>query len=310
MALRLPPLSALRLFEAAGRHSSFKLAAEELHLTPSAVSHGIVSLERWLGIALFDRGPRGLALTEAGRDYLPYIAEALTMIATGTQRLPSKRADRRIVISSAPAFAARVLLPNLQRFRARHPDIAIAIDTAHRQVGFPIDGVDLAIRMSRGPWPGLASTRLLGARLVPVCSPAYAASLAADGAPVDLTRVDLTRVDLTRAALIHLSSASEDWSVWADAVGLTGLDFSRGVILDTIGMGVEAAIAGLGVLMGRRPLIDRELAAGQLVAVSAHTVEAATAYWLVGAEATQARPDIAAFRRWVVEEVALLSSGE
>jgi DNA-binding transcriptional LysR family regulator len=300
MALRLPPLSALRLFEAAGRHGSFKLAAEELHLTPSAVSHGIVSLERWLGIALFDRGPRGLALTEAGRDYLPYIAEALTMIATGTQRLPSKRADRRIVISSAPAFAARVLLPNLQRFRARHPDIAIAIDTEHRQVGFPVDGVDLAIRMSRGPWPGLASTRLLGARLVPVCAPAYAASLAEAGTPVDLTR----------ANLIHLSSASEDWSVWADAVGLTGLDLSRGVILDTIGMGVEAAIAGLGVLMGRRPLIDRELAAGQLVAVSERTVEAATAYWLVGAEATQARPDIAAFRRWVLEEVGRLGSGE
>ncbi|MEJ0070568.1 MAG: LysR substrate-binding domain-containing protein [Pseudomonadota bacterium] len=297
MALRLPPLSALRLFEAAGRHASFKLAAEELHLTPSAVSHGIVSLERWLGIALFERG---LALTEAGRDYLPYIAEALTMIATGTQRLPSKRADRKIVISSAPAFASRVLLPNLQRFRARHPDIAIAIDTAHRQVGFPVDGVDLAIRMSRGPWPGLASTRLLGARLVPVCAPAYAASLADDGAPVDLTR----------ANLIHLSSASEDWAMWADAVGLDGLDLSRGIILDTVEMGIEAATAGLGILMGRRPLIDRELAAGALVTVSERSVEAATSYWLVGAEATQARPDIAAFKRWVIEAVGQLARDE
>src|SRR5581483_4300883 len=132
MALRLPPLSALRLFEAAGRHASFKLAAAELHITPSAVSHGIVALERWLGIELFERGPRGLALTEAGRDYLPYVSEALTMIATGTQRLPSKRADRKIVVSSAPTFAARVLLPNLPRFRARHPEISVAIDSSHR----------------------------------------------------------------------------------------------------------------------------------------------------------------------------------
>jgi DNA-binding transcriptional LysR family regulator len=309
MALRLPPLSALRLFEAAGRHASFKLAAEELHLTPSAVSHGIVSLENWLGIALFERGPRGLTLTEAARDYLPYVAEALTLIATGTQRLPSKRADRKIAISSAPAFASRVLLPNLQRFRARHPDIAIAIDTAHRQVGFPVDGVDLAIRMSRGPWPGLASTRLLGARLVPVCAPSYAASLAAAN-PNGGANGGPATIDLTRATLIHLSSATEDWSMWADAVGLTGLDLSRGLIVDTVELAVEAAIAGLGVVMGRRPLIDRELADARLAAVSTRSVEAATAYWLVGAEAIQARPDIVAFKRWVVEEVERLFPGE
>ena len=299
MALRLPPLSALRLFEAAGRHGSFKLAAAELHVTPSAVSHGIVALEHWLGIDLFERGPRGLTLTEAGRDYLPYIAEALGMIATGTQRLPSKRADRKIVVSSAPTFAVRVLLPNLQRFRSRHPDITVAIDSSHRQVGFPIDGVDLAIRLGRGPWPGLASTRLLGERLVPVCTPAYLASLAPDGGPPDLTR----------AALIHMSSATEDWAAWADGAGVTGLDLTRGLSLDTIQLGVEAAVAGLGVLMGRRPLIDRELAEAKLVLASDRAVACTTAYWLVGSEAAQTRPDIAAFKRWVIEEVGRLEVG-
>ena len=296
MALRLPPLSALRLFEAAGRHASFKLAAAELHVTPSAVSHGIVSLERWLGIDLFERGPRGLALTEAGRDYLPYVSEALTMIATGTQRLPSKRADRKIVVSSAPTFAARVLLPNLARFRARHPDIAVAIDSAHRQVGFPVDGVDLAIRMGRGPWPGLASTRLLGERLVPVCAPAYLASLGG------------ATPDLTRATLIHLGSATEDWAAWVDATGLAGLDLSRGLTLDTLQLAIEAAVAGLGIMMGRRPLIDRELADGVLVPASDRIVECATAYWLVGSEAAQARPDIAAFRSWLIDAVGRLDA--
>ena len=297
MALRLPPLSALRLFEAAGRHLSFKLAAEELRLTPSAVSHGILSLERWLGLDLFERGARGLALTEAGRDYLPYVSEALTMIATGTQRLPSRRADRKIVISSAPAFAARVLLPNLHRFRARHPDITVAIDSSLRQVGFPIDGVDLAIRLGRGSWPGLASVRLLGERLLPVCAPGYLATLPRgdDGAP-----------DLARANLIHLSSATEDWSAWADGTATDGLDLTRGVMVDTIQLAIEAAVAGLGVMMGRRPLIDRELATGTLVPACDRTVDAATAYWLVGTEAAEARPDIAAFKRWVIDEVARL----
>lgn len=297
MALRLPPLSALRLFEAAGRHASFKLAAAELHVTPSAVSHGIVSLERWLGIDLFERGPRGLALTEAGRDYLPYVSEALTMIATGTQRLPSKRADRKIVVSSAPTFAARVLLPNLARFRARHPDITVAIDSSHRQVGFPVDGVDLAIRMGRGPWPGLASTRLLGERLVPVCAPAYRASLGG------------VAPELARATLIHLSTATEDWAAWIDAVGLQGLDLSGGLTLDTMQLGIEAAVAGLGVMMGRRPLIDRELADGTLVPASDRTVACSTAYWLVGSEAAQARPDIAAFKSWLIDAVGRLEAG-
>jgi DNA-binding transcriptional LysR family regulator len=291
MALRLPPLSGLRLFEAAGRHVSFKLAAEELRLTPSAVSHGIVALERWLGVTLFDRGPRGLALTAAGRDYLPYVSEALTMIAAGTQRLPSRRADRKIVVSSAPTFASRILLPHLERFRARHPDISVAIDTLHRQVGFPIDGVDLAIRMGRGPWPGLSSTRLIGERLVPVCAPGY---LARHGG------------DLRRATLIHLSAATEDWGAWAEATGFEGLDLGRGVSFDTTHLCIDAAVAGIGVMIGRRPLVDRELDDGSLVAASPRAIDGATAYWLVGAEGVDTRPDIGAFKRWLVDEVSRL----
>jgi len=299
VTLRLPPLSALRLFEAAGRHLSFKRAAEELRLTPSAVSHGIVALERWLGIALFERGARGLALTEAGRDYLAYVSEALTLIATGTQRLPSRRADRKIVVSSAPAFAARVLLPNLQRFRARHPEISLAIDSSLRQVGFPIDGVDVGIRLGRGPWPGLSSTRLLGERLIPVCAPAYRASLTTNGGGAP---------DLARATLIHLHSATEDWGAWAEGACVDGLDLTRGLMLDTLQLAVEAALAGLGVMMGRRPLIDRELASGALVPICGIEVESGTAYWMVGAEALDGRPDIVAFKRWVIEEVGRLAA--
>lgn len=173
MPLRLPPLPALRFFEAAGRHQSFKLAAAELNVTPSAISHGIVGLEQALGVELFVREPRGLSLTPAGADYLSYVSEAFSLIAIGTQRLPDNRANRTIALSCAPTLASRWLLPRLPGFRARWPNANVTVDTSHRQVGFPVDGFDFAIRMSRAPVAGTAWTRLFGERLVPVCSPAY-----------------------------------------------------------------------------------------------------------------------------------------
>ncbi|WP_119460809.1 transcriptional regulator GcvA [Rhodospirillaceae bacterium SYSU D60014] len=295
MALRLPPLNALRLFEAAGRHQSFKLAAEELHLTPSAVSHGIVSLERWLGVNLFDRGPRGISLTVAGQDYLPYVSEALSMIATGTQRLPSRRTDRRILVSVAPTFATNWLLPNLHKFHKQHPPIVVSIDTARRQLDFPTDGVDLAIRMGRGPWPGLASVKLMQEWLVPVCSPTYLSTLGADGA-----------ARLAGVTLLHVVSATEDWAAWLEAAGIGDVDLSRGFQFDTARIAFDAAASGLGIAIGRKPLVDRDLASGRLVRALDPVVPAATAYWLVSSEAAENRPEIAAFKRWLVAETAQL----
>ncbi|MGF6505974.1 DNA-binding transcriptional LysR family regulator [Paraburkholderia sp. 32] len=151
MPLRLPPLPALRCFEAAGRHQSFKLAAAELNVTPSAISHGIVGLEGALGVELFVREPRGISLTAIGADYLSYVSEAFSLIAIGTQRLPNHRADRPVALSCAPTFASRWLLPPLAGFRARWPHVVVSVDTSRRQVGFPVDGFDFAIRMSRAP---------------------------------------------------------------------------------------------------------------------------------------------------------------
>ncbi len=136
MALRLPPLSSLRFFEAAGRHQSFKLAAGELNVTPSAVSHGIVALEKALGVALFVRESRGLSLTPEGADYLTYVSEALSLIAVGTERLPNKRMNRTIAVSCAPTIASRWLLPRLHRYNDRWPNVDVSVDTSRRQVGF------------------------------------------------------------------------------------------------------------------------------------------------------------------------------
>ncbi|MGF6651615.1 LysR family glycine cleavage system transcriptional activator [Paraburkholderia youngii] len=297
MPLRLPPLPALRFFEAAGRHQSFKLAAAELNVTPSAISHGIVGLEEALGVELFVREPRGISLTAVGADYLSYVSEAFSLIAIGTQRLPNHRADRSITLSCAPTFASRWLLPRLAGFRARWPNINVSVDTSRRQVGFPVDGFDFAIRMSRAPVAGTAWTRLFGERFVPVCSPAHLATLRDEhGVP-----------SLRRATLIHVNAASEDWQAWLDATGTGGIDMDAGLHVDTIQLAFEAASMGLGVALGRKPLVDGDLASGALVEACAPTIASATAYWLVSAENADSairRPELADFRRWLVDEAA------
>jgi LysR family transcriptional regulator, glycine cleavage system transcriptional activator len=297
MPLRLPPLPALRFFEAAGRHQSFKLAAAELNVTPSAISHGIVGLEEALGVELFVREPRGISLTATGADYLPYVSEAFSLIAIGTQRLPNHRADRPIALSCAPTFASRWLLPRLAGFRARWPKVNVSVDTSHRQVGFPVDGFDFAIRMSRAPVAGTAWTRLFGERFVPVCSPAYLATL----------RDERGALSLRAATLIHVNAASEDWQAWLDATGTDTIETSGGLRVDTIQLAFEAASMGLGVALGRKPLVDSDLASGALVEACEETVAAGTAYWLVSAEQADSairRPELAAFKRWLVDEAA------
>ncbi|APR39226.1 LysR substrate-binding domain-containing protein [Paraburkholderia sp. SOS3] len=299
MPLRLPPLSSLRFFEAAARHRSFKLAAAELNVTPSAVSHGIVGLEEALGVELFVREPRGLSLTREGKLYLPYIAEAFALIAIGTQRLPDRRANRTIAVSCAPTLAMRWFVPRLARFREGWPNVNVSVDTSRRLVGFPADGFDFALRLSRGPIAGATCDRLFGERLVPVCSPAYLETLIGR---------DNGSVDLRRATLIQVDTASADWQAWLDGAGADAnckdLDASSGLRFDTVQLALEAAAGGLGVAIGRLPLADADLAGRTLVAASGLVVTAEPAYWLVSAHADDERPEMIAFRRWLLAEAA------
>jgi DNA-binding transcriptional LysR family regulator len=287
MALRLPPLSTLRLFEAAGRLLSFKLAAAELAVTPGAVSKGVQSLEEWLGVPLFVRGARRLALTDAGQAYLPAIRQALALLATASDRIPGRPARRSVSLSVAPTFGSRLLLPRLAEFRRLHPDISLAIDTNHRQVEFPDDGVDLAVRMGDGRWPGLEATRLLSVELVPVCSPAL------------LKKLDPS-AGLNAAPLIHLTSVADDWAAWARETGQASIDGRRGLMVDTIDMAFDAASRGMGIAIGRLPFAQRELETGRLVRFCGPSVVAKAAYWLVGLNETMKRPEIVAFRRWLL----------
>jgi DNA-binding transcriptional LysR family regulator len=287
LAYRLPPLTSLRLFEAAGRRLSFKLAAEELNVTPSAVSHGIQSLEEWLGVALFARSHRSLILSGAGAAYLPRVREALELLAKATEAVPGRRPSGRLSVSVAPTFGVRWLVPNLHRFSAKHPDIEVTLDTVFNSVEFPRDGVDLAIRRGQGNWPGLYAVCLMMEDLVPVCAPRMAEAIG-------------SAADLAAHSLLQVTSVADDWTEWAELAGVTGLDLSRGLRFDTIHMALEAAAQGLGVAIGRMPFIAADLAAGRLTPVLGPLRRGRTGYWLVTNRESLSRPEVVSFRDWII----------
>jgi LysR family transcriptional regulator, glycine cleavage system transcriptional activator len=286
MRHRLPPLNSLRLFEAAARHLSFKDAAEELLLTPSAVSHGIRSLEQWLGARLFTRTRHGLALTNAGVNYHPVVKSALSMLVSGSEHVSGRPARQQLAISAAPTFASRILVPLLARFREHEPGLGVVVDTSHAHAELGESGVDLAIRMGRGGWPGVTARPLLSETLVPVCSPQRYREFKDAG-------------DLDELPLIHVTSVSEDWARWADAAGYAAPDPERGLRFDTIYMAFEAAARGLGIAIGRRPLVDVELKAGTLVPLWQREVTCTTGYWLVSRQDRGDEPAVRAFRDWL-----------
>jgi LysR family glycine cleavage system transcriptional activator len=290
MLHRLPPLNTLRLFEAAGRRQSFKLAAEELGVTSSGVSHAIQALEEWLGTPLFHRHRRGITLTAAGELYLPAVSEALKLFASAVDRIPSSVAGNSLHISVTPTFGSRLLLPRLHRFRDLHAGINVTIDTSQVLVDFPRDGADLGIRLGNGNWPGLTVEWLLTETLVPICAPTL------------LERLGPSK-SLCDAPLIHITTMEQDWQAWTRAAGLGPVDCVRGLKVDNTQMAIEAAVEGLGIAIGRRPMVDPELEQGTLVRFHHWEVPSDKSYWLVAPPETLARPEISAFRQWLLDEL-------
>jgi DNA-binding transcriptional LysR family regulator len=296
MAFRLPPLSALRVFEAAARHNSFQKAASELSLTASAVSHAIQTLENWLGVALFHRGSRGLRLTAAGEAYAPMVNQALTILARATDRLPGRKASGTLAISSAPTFANKILLPLLDKFAAKFAEIRVTIDTSRRRVDLTLDNFDIAIRFAPANKPAPDWTPLAAETLMPVCSPAFKKKLER---PLD---ADV----LARVPLIHVTTASTDWEHWFTATEMpVPASIDSGLRVDTFQMGYDAAARGLGVVLGRSPLLDDEIASGRLVTLGDKTITSGDAYWLVTPEAEFQKPEVKLFSNWLVAELGI-----
>jgi LysR family transcriptional regulator, glycine cleavage system transcriptional activator len=293
MGLELPPLNTLRMFEAAGRLLNFRAAADELNVTPSAISHGIVVLETWLGARLFERGSQGLMLTEAAVYYLPPVRRALVWLADATERVPGRKARGSLTISVAPTFASTWLLPRMSRFSDVQPNVSITLDTTHRQVNMPRVGVDLVIRMAARRQANGIWFRLLKERLVPVIAPALSRQIA-HRTPEDI---------FTNIPWIHVTSVRRDWSVFDDIVTRSPEQARHDLRFDTVHIAIQAATYGLGIALGRRPLIDEDIEAGRLVPLPVSERDADTSYWLVGLPTTYERPEVAAFRNWIMAEL-------
>jgi LysR family transcriptional regulator, glycine cleavage system transcriptional activator len=292
MAFRLPPLSSLRVFEAAARHNSFRKAAEELNLTASAVSHGVQTLESWLGVELFHRETRGLRLTSAGEVYAPLVNQALTVLAKATEQLPGRKATGTLSVSAAPTFAHKILLPRLERFALQFPDIRVRIDTSQRLVDLTLDDFDIAIRFAPLKKPASNWTLLATETLVPVCSPRFREQL--DG-PLDASL-------LSRVPLIHVTITA-DWAHWFRLRGLEAPpSLDDGLRVDTMQMAADAAIRGLGVTLGRRPLLDDDIDSGRLVPLFDQSIPSGSGYWLVTSQTDFQKPEVKLFKRWMLSE--------
>ncbi|MET3853224.1 transcriptional regulator GcvA [Rhizobium sp. OAE497] len=288
----LPSLSALRAFEAAARHLSMTLAAKELNVTPGAVSLQIRDLEAALGVQLFERKPRALALTVEGADYFTTLRAAFRLVREATAAITARSRGAILNVTCTAGFATYWLVPRLGRFEVLHPDIDVRISASHRVLDFQRDGIDLAIRHGLGGYEGLVSERLVDDELVPVCIPKLAAELGDHPSPAALAPFTLIH-DVYR----------HDWQLWLEAAGAaTAVDASRGPIFMHGNGAYDAMKAGLGIALMRRSFVEGELKEGTMAAPFPLGVASRLAFHLVYPGASLERPAAAAFRRWLLSE--------
>ena len=295
MTARLPSLNGLRAFEAAARHLSFTQAASELNVTQTAISHQIRRLEEELGIRLFIRKNRALALTTKARDYLPGVRAAFNDLRLATDQLLRKGEDNVLTVSTLASLAVKWLLPRLSTFQKAHPKIDVRITTSTNLVEFRGGDVDAAIRYGRGHWQGLRADWLMADELFPVCSPALLTS----------RRPLRTPEDLRDHVLLHTgASDSDDWRLWLTAAGLpTEISKQPGITFDLSLMTVQAAVDGIGVAMGRTSYVQDDIAKGRLVVPFNITLPADAGFYLVSPEGSADPPKLKAFRDWLLATV-------
>jgi len=311
MTYRLPPLNALRAFEAAARHLSFKNAAIELSVTPTAVSHQIKSLEQFLDLPLFRRLARALELTPQGEAMLPKVREGLECFAVAVENAHEHVAGGRLLVLAPPSFATRWLVPRLRRFTLSQPSLNLHIIRSRSvidgepSVAAPVpDSVDLreedsqvVIRFGLGNYPGFRVDRMFGSDYIVVCSPKLLQSAAPLREPADVRFQILLHDDS-----ISNERARPSWEEWLRLAGVAGVDVSAGPHFSDSGLAFVAAIDGLGIALASRPLVAVAIAEGRLVAPFDITVAQQYAYYMVTPEAISDRPAVKALRRWLLEE--------
>lgn len=298
MARQMPPLNPLRAFEAAARLLSFTRAAEELFVTPSAVSHQVKVLEDTLGVPLFSRLGKSLALTPSGRAYLPEVQRAFKQLAQATQRLQA--AELPVLrINVPPTFAVKWLIPRMARFMTSNPSVDLKVSTSAKMVDFAREDIDLAIRYGRGQYAGLRAERCLSVEVFPVCSPKLMKGAHPLRHPEDLRHHTLLHDDST-----YTDASNPDWAMWLQHAGVTDVDAARGPSFWPSYLVINAAVDGLGVALAKKNWVTQELADGRLVRPFDTSLPVEYGYYVVYPEERADDPTIATFTEWMRAEVA------
>ncbi|MEE4378330.1 MAG: transcriptional regulator GcvA [Candidatus Competibacteraceae bacterium] len=306
MSQRLPPLNALRAFETAARHLSFKQAAEELNVTPAAVSQQIKQLEHYLDIELFQRSNRMLQLTDIGRRFLPKLQEGFACFAAAMEEVTGESELNVLTVSVAPSFAAKWLVPRMNNFITVHPKIDIRVSASMTPIDlqsvvdmkeFQRDGVDLTVRFGRGQYPGFRVDKLFAVSIVPMCSPRLL-----EGAQPLSKPEDLRYHTLLHDEILVVDDRHPDWRMWLEEAGVEGVDTKRGQHFNHTALALEAAVEGQGVVLSIKNLALADLAAGRLVVPFDLDIPLEFAYYIVCPEATADEPNIVAFREWLLAE--------
>lgn len=296
---RLPSLDALRAFECAARHLSFTRAAEELHVTQSALSHRINALERELGVELFRRLARRLELTQAGEVLAGGMRRALDEILRATARMRREPSSEPLTVSVLPSFAMRWLVPRLGRFRDAQPDIDIRVLAEANLSNLRGGAADLAIRFGRGNYPEMHVVKLMADMVFPVANPELAKRVGQINAPAEIRRFPLLHDQGAES-----DGSGADWTSWLTHVGAPDVPCGDGIRFNRADLMLEAAASGLGLGLARRSLVGADLAAGRLVRVLPHEAPTVFSYFLVCLPELAERPSQAAFRAWVMGEAA------
>ncbi|MGH8200007.1 MAG: transcriptional regulator GcvA [Steroidobacteraceae bacterium] len=296
IARRLPPLNALRAFEATARHLSVKAAADELSVTPGAISQLLKSLERALGVMLFQRVNRGIFLTEIGQSYLPPVRNAFRQIAEATQRITASSDGGVLRVSTTPSFAAAWLVPRLKDFQDAHPDIDLQIAASKALADFSHEGVDVAIRHGLGRYAGLHSERIFAIELLAVAAPALVSRLGMPKSPRELVRWPQ----------VH-DADRKDWHLWFQAQAVDDIGAPRGPAFDDANLLRQAVLAEQGAGLLPAAIVARDLAKGRLVRLTDIVWPEELAYYLVYPKASHRRPKVAAFRSWITQAAARMN---
>ena len=304
MVRSVPPLNPLRAFEAAARYSSFTKAAEELCVTPSAVSHQVKTLENYLGLTLFTREAKSLVLTPVGRNYLPSVQEAFEILGEATRRIQSEQKPV-LRIDLPPTFAAKWLIPRLERFVRAHPNIDVKVSTTSAQLDFNRNEYDLAIRFGRGQYQDLISELCLAVNVFPVCSPACVSQDKPLNEPNDLQHHTLLHDDSTYA-----DGSNPHWSHWLKHAQATDVDAGRGLSFRPTHLVLNAALDGLGVALAKDVWVEQDIAAGRLIKPFDITLPVDLAYYIVYQKHRSEDANVRTFIAWVGSEMVVPMENE